>query len=247
MKKQKMIKNGLAALALTLALPAAGAPAQELNSLYVTPRLIYSHQVGDMSPAYWRDGVFSAGVLGGEETDNNFGFGLSLGNDFSYSTDWPLRVELEYVYRGEGEFGKGPSVFAQNGDVYAASQSFRVKAHSLMGNVFYDFPAELPLTPYIGAGLGLAYLKSSYGSSSRLNNDPTITVASSKNDWNFAWNLAAGVSYEVTDRAALDFGYRYVDLGSAEPGSVSTATYSGSPKLDYTAHEFSVGLRFSGF
>ena len=57
------------------------------------------------------------------------------------------------------------------------------------------------------------------------------------------------MAYHVSDNVAIDAGYRYVDLGSGEAGrfNIQHLGYSGNPKVDFTAHEFSVGLRFSGF
>jgi Opacity protein and related surface antigens len=251
--KNTLIRCGLFALALTMGLSAASAPAQELNSFYVTPKILYSKQTGDMSNANWTQNGWSRGVLGGEEKDGGFGFGLAFGNDFSYSTAYPIRVEAEYIYHGEGQFGKGPSIVnaLDNAGNYVASQKFKIKAHSLMVNGFYDINMDSAFTPYIGGGIGMAYLKSAYTSSFRVNGNEGHRVSTSSNDWSFAWNIGGGVSYALDNQMSLDFGYRYYDLGTAEPGSVNyangTTGYRGSPEVDLTAHELSVGLRFSGF
>ena len=241
--KKNLLRAGLFTLALSLAAPIM-ASAQEINSIYVTPKLIYSHQVGDMNPSRWSNGAWTANALGGEETDNSFGLGLSVGADLGYYYDLPMRVELEYAYRGKAEFGQGPSVVLGSVPLMA-SHSFDITAHSLMANAFFDFNNDSMFTPYIGAGLGLAYLDTTYRAS--IQNGTTATVTTNNDNWNFAWNVGAGVAYHLSDNMALDLGYRYVDLGTAEAGSAIVSNFTGSSSVDYTAHEVNVGLRFSGF
>lgn len=242
---KRLVKTGLVAALLSLAAPVA-ASAQQIDSIYITPRLIFSYQMGDMAPAKWHAGQWSASALGGDENDKNFGFGLSVGTDLGFSSDLPVRVEGEYVYRGKAEFAKGPSsVTWVDGSTRTASHSFEVTAHSLMANAFYDFNTATSFTPYVGAGLGGAYLKTDYRTS--IINGGTASIGVSKSSWNFAWNAGGGVAYHINENAALDFGYRYVDLGKAETGTINALGMSGSSSVDYTAHEFSVGLRLTGF
>jgi opacity protein-like surface antigen len=53
---------------------------------------------------------------------------------------------------------------------------------------------------------------------------------------NFTWALMAGVAYAVSPNAKIDFGYRYVNMGTFAPGS---------PKKDGQIQEFRMGLRYS--
>jgi opacity protein-like surface antigen len=51
----------------------------------------------------------------------------------------------------------------------------------------------------------------------------------------------------VPDRIVLDVGYRYIDMGRAESGTIDTAGFT-NPRVrldDLTAHEFKVGIRFA--
>ncbi len=59
-------------------------------------------------------------------------------------------------------------------------------------------------------------------------------------------NFMAGIGWQVTDRAVLDIGYRYMDYGKAQSGKVDSAGFV-NPVVridDMTAHEFKVGLRY---
>ena len=61
-----------------------------------------------------------------------------------------------------------------------------------------------------------------------------------------AWSLMAGIGYQVSERAILDVGYRYMDYGKAVSGKVDN-TNSINPAVrinDITAHEVKIGLRY---
>jgi opacity protein-like surface antigen len=55
--------------------------------------------------------------------------------------------------------------------------------------------------------------------------------------YNFAWALMAGVAYSITDRAKLDVGFRYMNLGNFQ-------TVAGGPSGNITSKEVKVGLRY---
>lgn len=245
--KKKLIRTGIMAATLALASPVVPqAHAQQIDSIYITPKVLFSYQTGDLAPAKWRDqGDWTNSVLGGSEKDQNFGFGLAVGTDLGYSSELPVRLEGEYVYRSKGKFSKGPKTVSGRNFTGTAQQSFEVTAHSLMANAFYDINTDSAITPYFGLGLGLAYLNTDYSTS--ISNGDSASATSSTTNWNMAWNVGLGAAYHLNENMALDFGYRYVDLGTAESGNISMLNFNGSSEMDYKAHEFSVGLRVTGF
>jgi len=113
-----------------------------------------------------------------------------------------------------------------------------------MVNAYYDLGQFRGFVPYVGAGVGAAYhmVDEVYFTenpylTNRIEGDKTLS---------FAWSLMAGVAYQVSDRAILDFGYKYIDMGSAHSGRVDNAGYL-NPQVDIddiAAHEFKIGLRY---
>jgi opacity protein-like surface antigen len=197
------------ALGLVLGL-AAPAAAQDMSSFYVTPKIMTSYQKAEMSDV--------------NEKGSVFGLGVSLGTDLSYSSSLPIRVETEYIYHGNQTFTRG-------------SDNHDISSHTIMGNAFLDIHTDTDFTPYVGGGLGVAYL-----------NDHVTTLAEKTNYtkdkiWNFAWNAGGGVAWGLNESMALDLGYRYMDMGKTDGSRVG----SNSTTTDLTAHEFSLGLRISGF
>ena len=66
------------------------------------------------------------------------------------------------------------------------------------------------VVPYVGAGIGFAHHMGDVRAMS--------THAAGGDNRLFAWALMAGFGYQLTERAILDIGYRYIDLGSVRSG-----------------------------
>lgn len=118
-----------------------------------------------------------------------------------------------------------------------------VKSYTMMFNAYYDLGKIGGMVPYVGAGLGWAYHRmGEVHIEHALSPNPQY----GEDKLSFAWALMAGVGYQISDRAILDVGYRYIDMGSARSSHGDTQL-AWNPRLeidDMTAHEFKVGLRY---
>lgn len=105
---------------------------------------------------------------------------------------------------------------------------FRLYKHSVMANAYFDYLTCTPWTPYVGAGIGSAYLKADYGE-----------VA--KSVYNLAWQVMAGVAYDLNSNWTLDAGYRYADLGRVRKN------FGNGFVVKTTArdHEIMMGVRYT--
>jgi opacity protein-like surface antigen len=119
-----------------------------------------------------------------------------------------------------------------------------VRSTTLMFNAYKDFGNWGGITPYLGAGVGVAHNRTSevYFTenaflTNRIQGDDRLSLA---------WSLMAGIGWQVTDRAVLDFGYRYMNYGKAQSGQVDNQGFV-NPRVtidDISAHEFKIGLRY---
>lgn len=98
-------------------------------------------------------------------------------------------------------------------------------------NILYDITNYGGWTPYIGGGVGVAY--------HRISNVVTPVDSSSGDQFDFAWNVQAGLSYDISPQTKIDFGYRLTELGKAESGGPVPMYID-----DLMAHEFKVGIRY---
>ncbi|MBD5538472.1 MAG: heat resistant agglutinin 1, partial [Desulfovibrio sp.] len=135
----------IAALALSLVLP--GFAAAEGTGMYLAPKFLMSIQdTGTVS---------RSGALAGSGVDDysqfTLGGALAAGYDFWVQQMIPLRFEVEFALRGNSEKSwsdKGLNVSNVKGTWNNST---------LFANLFWDFHNDTGFTPYIGAGLGVAF------------------------------------------------------------------------------------------
>jgi len=156
-----------------------------------------------------------------------------------------IRGELVYGYHGkrkiDGEPGPwNPASTPPTPDPLHTA----VTTHTVMFNAFYDLGKWDRVVPYVGAGVGVAYNKTD---EVYFTANPALTNRIEGDEkWSLAWSLMAGIGWQISERAILDIGYRYLDMGKANSGTIDTAGFTNPPVRldDLTAHEFKIGLRY---
>ena len=166
-----------------------------------------------------------------------------------------FRGEITLGYRGDRELEGEPGLYDPGPPVGGPVPGgpgiplddplhTSIQTYTLMLNVYRDLGNYNRFVPYIGAGIGLAvhdveevYFTGNPALTNRIEGDRDVS---------FAWSLMAGVGYQISDRAILDVGYRYIDMGSAQSGRVDTAGFTNpAVKIDdIAAHEVKLGLRY---
>jgi opacity protein-like surface antigen len=104
-----------------------------------------------------------------------------------------------------------------------------ISAFGLMTNIYYDINTNSRFNPYIGGGIGLAYLET----------DDSIFYRESGSTV-FAYQLGAGLAYDITPRVTMDLGYRYYGTTTAE-----FEFTGGSEKMSLNTHNFIIGARYN--
>lgn len=123
-------------------------------------------------------------------------------------------------------------------------------------NAYLDLGTWWCLTPFIGVGVGGAYHTVRGFHDVGYISDGTTGFgysASSHSHWTFAWALHAGVSYEVTSKVRMEFGYRYLNMGNVDTSIIacnSAGCAGAGPRAYYTlhgfdSHDFKIGLRWN--
>ncbi len=151
-----------------------------------------------------------------------------------FGTHIAYGVQAGYV-RGELELNNSRDIkrnfydvdFSEDGEAEADTTHFRLYKHSVMANAYFDYLTCTPWTPYIGAGIGSSYLK--------------VQGGETKSVYNLAWQVMAGVTYDLTSHWTVDAGYRYADLGRIRKnlGDGEVA------KLTARDHEIMLGVRYT--
>jgi len=223
---------GLMLMVSMLMFSSAGSAAAEQIGIYVAPKFVYGlTQMQSVKGVgtFENEPTFNYPV--GSKTDNAFGGSLAIGYDFNKKFNIPIRTELEYAAFSKVEakktFGLGEFIGpVASGDpfdeILTRKQSYQIQ--TLFLNAYYDIYTGTKFTPYVGAGIGMGFIKTKAYSGSVYPENPADNESmwfGSKNVTNFAWNIGAGLGYDITDNVTIDAGYRFVGLGK-----IHTKTYT---------------------
>ena len=108
-----------------------------------------------------------------------------------------------------------------------------------LANVYFDFGSWRSITPYVGAGAGLAYVDLRAPSVlSTISQVPTRGSGGA----HFAAAAMAGVAFSATENVKVDLGYRYLWLDDAKGAADGTGNHIDYKNL--SAHELRLGLRY---
>ena len=141
-----------------------------------------------------------------------------------FGTHVAYGVQAGYV-RGELELNNSRDI---KRNYIGEMDHFRLYKHSVMANAYFDYLTCTPWTPYVGAGIGSAYLKADDGEQA-------------KSVYNLAWQVMAGLTYDINSHWTLDAGYRYADLGRIRKNSGEGHV----AKLTARDHEILLGVRYT--
>jgi len=162
-------------------------------------------------------------------TDNGLGNGFVGGVGVGIKSSW-IRTDLTVDYTAM----KYSGAIAAPGDVTA-----KVDAITALFNGYLDLGTWYGITPYLGAGAGVANLRThDYASTAA----PPFTSGLSHSQWKFAYAVMAGAGYSIAPNITLDAGYRYVNFGDVTTASDS---FGAMTLKNLAAHEVRVGVRWS--
>ncbi len=154
-----------------------------------------------------------------------------VGGGVGYQINNHLRTDLTFDYMAKSKFsGVAP-------ELNRADSAMR--AYALMANAYVDLGTYGRITPYLGAGIGGAYVKWD-----KLSSCGNCEIDGEGN-WRFAYGLMAGASIDVTCNLKADVGYRFRQIGSGSMfGTSGSGLTSGGRDKGITSHEVRVGGRY---
>ncbi len=239
MNKQFLTAVAVTALMATPSLASAGE-----QGWYVRGSVGYG-QLTDMDLT----GDLNGAVNGSGDIAGSVGVGYGLGNN------WRLELDGTQLWSELGAIG---------GNINSAAD---MRISSAMVNALYDFSDFGAWRPYVGAGIGIARAnlnarthRSFNGGAGPVfvNNAQCAAYAKcafDDADNSTAWQVIAGLGYDISDSLVWDTQYRYLNLGTLEydglggssgvavaPGGSGTKISTSIGNAD--AHIIMTGLRY---
>lgn len=183
------------------------------------------------------------GAPGEEGTfdDGDFKGALSLGAGLGYQINNHFRADVTGDYWFKSDFeGSTSGVCGPLNLPCTSTDTSSYKALLLLANAYVDLGTWHKITPYVGAGIGGAWVK---WDDLRNVDDNGETSHEGGKKVRFAYALMAGASYCLTDNAKFDLGYRYSRI---EGGKMFEYANNAGPGWDkgIDAHEVRGGLRY---
>jgi opacity protein-like surface antigen len=184
----------------------------------------------------------SASTVGSIDFDFNQDYAsgdFAIAAYFGWVLDGDFRMELEGAYRNsvldEVTILRDQLTVPE----YTAGQVVPVggeaQAVSAMVNLFYDIHLfEGPILPWIGAGFGGAHIDYSI-----LDPNADATFDSSDDDWAFAYQFMAGITFPVAEGVSMSAGYRFFQTQNFSFVSTTNERF----ETDLTQHSFDLGLQ----
>lgn len=211
---------------LVLGLTSLSAPSQA--QMYIS---------GNVGAVFVRDadvtetgpGVTAAGEF---EFDDGLGVNAALGYVIG-----PVRLEGEVSYRQADIDTLTVNSFTVSGLTFTGSATAGVDGEAsvlaLMANTWFDFDTGTGFLPFLGGGIGLARVDG------EIDAVGGIPVNLDDDDVVFAYQLGAGLGYEISSSTVVSVGYRF--FGTNDP-KFSSGGFTDETEV--MTHNVEVGLRF---
>lgn len=124
-------------------------------------------------------------------------------------------------------------------DAFPGSLDAEIGSQYVFVSSYWDITNYAGFTPYVGGGIG--------ASKNEISGLVAPAGAAGSSEYDFAYHVGVGVSYDITSSLKFDLAYRYIDLGEVISG-IDTAALpadQGAISVDnIQGHEVKVGLRY---
>jgi opacity protein-like surface antigen len=168
-----------------------------------------------------------------EDTSLDYVNGAAPGRHVSFDPGWTVlgaagfqvtpwwRTEIEFGGRGNGVRNISPG----------ANPGGSVQANTLMLNGYLDIPIQGPVTPYVGAGFGKAWISHSLAVDG-------ATLTPGNTSWPWAWQVMAGANMPIAPRWTVGAEYRFLGIQRGLFQDAAGLFYNA----DYSNQSFLIGL-----
>lgn len=172
-----------------------------------------------------------------EDADNGAGGSGPFAAETSFDTGYTAGAAIGYGFSDRQRYGAGlwnniriEAELAYNeSDIDNGSSNAELSMQNYMLNVYYDFDTGTKWRPFIGGGIGAADVEAE--GASLQDDDDTV----------FAYQVRAGVAYQLTPMISATLGYRFLDTEDPEFRSASGAQFDTETR----SHTVEVGIRFN--
>jgi len=181
----------------------------------------------------------SGGPSSGNVTTEKYTTSFDGSAGFGYKYQW-FRADLVYDRSSPTRVSATTTISTNQPQLTA-----KISSQTVLANAYVDFGTWGGFTPYVGAGVGIARLKSvDYVDTANSPSNNVTGVTGPGSQQNFAWAAMAGVAYQVAPSWVLDVGYRYLSMGDAPGANGAGITTNAVVFKNQTVNEARIGIRY---
>ncbi len=197
------------------------------------------------------------------QSQHGFGVLTSVGSlsgsvAAGYQLNDLFRMEGELGFTGLGDYDSDPTCTTCPGTTSTGAATTvpcteetdgNSHAWTFLVNGFFDFGTFARITPYVGAGAGIAYTDNGVYTETLCTDSASCNLQlrlhlytdDREREFHFAYQLSAGASYDLNERLKLDLGYRLFAI----PGAKQLVRDGDSVTFEDSTmqHQIRVGLR----
>jgi opacity protein-like surface antigen len=223
--------------------------AEEYGGWYLRGDIGASFQFSDDIDSPFFDEIAAAGdtlYLFDSEWAPSWFIGAGVG--YKINDSW--RVDVTGEYRFDSDLNANDAYdTGSDGTIDGTNEYDGTKEEAVfLFNAYYDFESWGTVTPYIGAGVGAAWIKlSDFTDTNAMTGG--FGLSGETETWNFAAALYAGATVDLRDNLKLDIGYRFLYMGDAETEDLLTAGGVNIENNPFNfdnimSHDLKVGVRY---
>lgn len=185
------------------------------------------------------------------------GFGGDFGSSVTYGGGIGVKIPVDntgFAFRFDVTGSGTPSLGGSNhtgtlDDGTVVNAKVKTSVTDILATAYIDMNVGLPVTPYVGFGLGSTNNK--IGTVVYNNANGAFATVDGAKTQALAWTGTVGASYSVIPNFDIDLGYRYVGAGKVKSGANFTDLTNGTTQsLDQPIssriqlHQFVATLRY---
>jgi outer membrane protein OmpA-like peptidoglycan-associated protein len=167
----------------------------------------------DWSATGWYAGA-GAGINWADDTEETLDFSTGVGGTLpvaiEWDTGWVVEADIGYRWAESWRLELEVSYRENDTDTFvSAGVPFTVAGDleqlSVMANLLYDFDVTDTINFSLGAGIGAAQVEVEVTATG----PTTLFIDESDQDWTWAYQGIAGISFETSDQTEIFIDYRY--------------------------------------
>jgi outer membrane protein OmpA-like peptidoglycan-associated protein len=168
-------------------------------------------QADEYSPSGWYAGA-GAGINWLDDTSETVNYGgIPVPVEIQWDTGWAIEAELGYRWAEFWRLEIEASFRENDIDTYTSNNivtnpSGDVEQLAVMANLLFDFDVTETINFSIGGGIGAAQVEVEATGTTAAS---TVFLDEADQDWNWAYQGIAGISFETGDQTEIYIDYRY--------------------------------------